>query len=151
MYHAVNWDDIGAGPLATLLRYNNLSNREKLLLGAGTHCIRFTEYSPKVYPLNFEIVKEEHRLFDYWLKGIDNGIMNEPPIYYYSQAAIALDDWRFAWQWPVPNTKSVNLYLGSGPSGGGYGVNVRSKNSRFLAKTWPMIDEAFATGYLCVS
>jgi len=25
---------------------------------------------------------EAHRWFDYWLKGIDNGIMNEPPIHY---------------------------------------------------------------------
>ena len=124
MYHAVNWDDLMGSPLSTVIRYNNLNNPQKLILGAGTHCIWCTEYSSKEYPLDFNIVTEELRFFDYWLKGIDNGIIKDPPVCYYTQNGTkGSSDWQASWQWPVPQAKTTPFYLGGGPAGTGYGVN----------------------------
>jgi len=123
IYNAGNLTDSVGLRWGPILRFNNLSNPSKLLLGAGGHCLWWTEYSPKPYPLTFKIVNEEHRWFDYWLKGIENGIMDEPPIYFFTYNADLGKDWRFAWQWPLPNEKRICYYLGSGPSGAGFGVN----------------------------
>jgi len=123
MYNAANWVDIMPFPRDTFFRFNNLTNPGRVLLGPGAHCIWNTEYSPKAAPLDFNIVTEELRWFDYWLKGIINGIMDEPQIYYYTYNAAADKSWRYAWQWPLPAEKRVNYYLGAGPARLGYGVN----------------------------
>ncbi len=116
MYGTANWEDGGGVRWGPIMRYKNLSNPGKLLLGPGGHCLWYTDYSPKPYPLTFPIVTEEHRWFDYWLKGIDNGIMQEPPIYLFTYNREMGEEWRFAWQWPLPNEKRVTYYLGAGPS-----------------------------------
>lgn len=48
-----------------------------------------------------------HRWFDYWLYGIDNGIMDEP------MATVETDPGVFAdyANWPIPGTQEVGLYL----------------------------------------
>ncbi len=60
---------------------------------------------------------EELRWFDYWLKGEDNGIMEEPPIRWYLRAA-ALDGeaspkngWRSAETWPPNGVVRERLFL----------------------------------------
>lgn len=124
MYNGVNWDDLLGLPLGTILRFSNLNNPSKLIIGPADHCIWCTQYSPKPYPKNFMIATEELRWFDYWLKGIKNGVNEEPPIYYFTQNAVqGVTDWRFSWRWPVPNAKAVKFYLREGSSGLGYGVN----------------------------
>ena len=65
---------------------------------------------------SFDLVAEELRWFDYWLKGIDNGIMDEPPIYYSVLNAEPDKEWRFSWKWPLPNEKPVTYYFEQGPS-----------------------------------
>ncbi|HVR30009.1 MAG TPA: CocE/NonD family hydrolase, partial [Thermoanaerobaculia bacterium] len=63
---------------------------------------------------------EEIRWFDYWLKGIDNGIMDEPPVTYYQMAAArkgspsALNGYRTAETWPPSDARTVRLYLREG-------------------------------------
>jgi len=46
--------------------------------------------------------------FDYWLKGVDTGIMDEPPVSYYSLGA---GEWRQADQWPPGGIEYTNYYL----------------------------------------
>lgn len=59
---------------------------------------------------------EEMRWFDHWLKGIDNGIMKEPPVRYFRMAAArkgsasAANEWRTAKTWPV-RAKDTRYYL----------------------------------------
>ncbi len=48
------------------------------------------------------------RWYDYWLKGIDTGIMDEPPIKVWVREA---NDWRYATDWPIPETKWTKYYL----------------------------------------
>jgi len=50
------------------------------------------------------------RWYDYWLKGIDTGIMDEPPIRYYIAGA---DRWSSANEYPLENTAWTKFYLNS--------------------------------------
>lgn len=52
--------------------------------------------------------EEALRWFDYWLKGIDNGIMNGPPIKMYVMGA---NEWRYEKEWPIKHVKWVKAYL----------------------------------------
>ena len=70
--------------------------------------------SPSRSQTGFDITVEERRFFDYWLKGIDNGIMDEDRVYYYTYNAPAGSEWRSARQWPLPNEKRIRYYLGEG-------------------------------------
>ena len=54
---------------------------------------------------------EETRWFDYWLKGIDNGILNEPRVKLFVMGA---NRWREADEWPLPETVYTPYYLHSG-------------------------------------
>lgn len=51
---------------------------------------------------------EMFRWYDYWLKGIDTGIMDEPPV---SFAMEGTYEKRYAEQWPPPNTEHKDFYL----------------------------------------
>ncbi|MDH4269317.1 MAG: CocE/NonD family hydrolase [Dehalococcoidia bacterium] len=54
--------------------------------------------------------EEVLRWYDYWLKGIDTGIMDEPPIRYYT----AVDNkWSKANEWPIESTVWTKFYLNS--------------------------------------
>jgi predicted acyl esterase len=45
---------------------------------------------------------ESLRWFDYWLKGIDTGIMDEAPVRLF---IVGTDEWKAADDWPLPETK----------------------------------------------
>jgi len=50
------------------------------------------------------------RWYDHWLKGIDTGIMREPPVKYWVNGENA---WRSGKDWPLPETRWTPLYLHS--------------------------------------
>ncbi len=50
------------------------------------------------------------RWFDYHLKGIQNGILDDPPIYLF---VMGRNEWRTASDWPLPETKWQKFYLHS--------------------------------------
>lgn len=56
--------------------------------------------------LHHEIV----RWYDHWLKGIDTGILDEPPVRYWVSGA---NEWRTGTDWPLPETEWTKLYLTS--------------------------------------
>jgi uncharacterized protein len=106
LYLAANWDEAGtkAGPFFT---FNNVTNPVKLLVGPGTHCA----WSTVRKETSFDIVTEELRWFDYWLKDIKNGVMDEPPVYYYTYNTSAAKTWTAADKWP-PMGRATTYYLG---------------------------------------
>ena len=53
----------------------------------------------------------EMRWFDYWLKGIDNGIVDEPPIRLF---IMGVNRWRDENEWPLARTDWQTWYLHSG-------------------------------------
>ena len=54
--------------------------------------------------------REILRWHDHWLKGLDTGVMDEPPVRYWVMGA---NEWRSAANWPVPETQWTKLYLDS--------------------------------------
>jgi uncharacterized protein len=51
------------------------------------------------------------RWYDYWLKGIDTGILDEPPIKLF---VMGINKWRFENEWPLARTQWTKLYLHPG-------------------------------------
>lgn len=59
----------------------------------------------------FHSLREEMlRWYDYWLKGIETGIMEEPAVKYW---VMGENRWRTAANWPIPETKWTKYYLHS--------------------------------------
>jgi putative CocE/NonD family hydrolase len=50
------------------------------------------------------------RWYDHWLKGIDTGVMDDPPVKYWVMGA---NEWRTAEEWPPRSVKWTKLYLKS--------------------------------------
>jgi len=68
--------------------YTNLSVPTRPLVQPLDH----SGIEKKKFDLDFGA--EAHRWFDYWLKGIDNGIMGEPPIHYYLSGRTPKEAWQ---------------------------------------------------------
>ncbi|WNE95163.1 CocE/NonD family hydrolase [Streptomyces luomodiensis] len=106
LYSYDGWDDDFRKE--SLVSAATLSNPHKVLIGPWQHCEN----------QGFDIVAERHRFFDYWLKGIDNGIMDEPPVHYYTGSFDGTGQWRDTAQWPPrPSARQTRYYLADGPTG----------------------------------
>jgi uncharacterized protein len=126
MYFMGGWFEIS--PPHLLAGYKLFGN--KLLLGPWTH-------AQACGGGNGMLIIEHLRWFDYTLKGIENGLMNEPPICYYTINAPAGKEWRFAADWPLPQQKLTNYYFGPGRIG-----TVDSVNDGSLDTSLPVISQA---------
>jgi uncharacterized protein len=52
--------------------------------------------------------REILRWYDHWLKGMDTGVMAEPPVKFW---VMGENKWRNAQDWPLPETQWIKLYL----------------------------------------
>jgi len=104
MYMVAGWYDLYVRDMFQL--YANLSVAKRLFVRPLDH----SGIEKKNFDLDFGV--EAHRWFDYWLKGIDNGIMNEPPIHYYLLGAPKKEAWKTADAWPLENLARKNFYFG---------------------------------------
>jgi putative CocE/NonD family hydrolase len=106
VYLINGWYDIYARD--NFLIYANLTVPKRLL-------IRPTDHAGIEAPgSDIDYGAEAHRWFDYWLKGIDNGIMSEPPIHYYLQGVDQTQAWQSAEIWPLKNQVLTKYYFGPG-------------------------------------
>jgi putative CocE/NonD family hydrolase len=108
LYVAANWDE-AATKYGAFFTVNNVTSPSKLIVGPVTHCA----WAMVESMTGFQIVVEEHRWFDYWLKGIENGVMYEDKVYYWTYNEAKGQEWRSAPSWPLPNEKRTPYYLGS--------------------------------------
>ncbi|MFW6140441.1 MAG: CocE/NonD family hydrolase [Acidobacteriota bacterium] len=104
----------------TFLIYKNFTTPRKLLIGAWSHSPGNKEIRDHEFNL---LAVEQLRWFDYWLKGIDNGIMEKPPIRYHLMEDPGQNRWKTAQEWPLPETESISYYFSEGPSGSVESVN----------------------------
>ena len=102
VYWIDGWWDLNFINSAVSL-YKGLTVPKKLTVGPWTHS-------------QFAMAHEPHRWFDFWLKGIDNGIMIESPVQYSVSTTSGVTRWRGADDLPVAGTQSRKLYL-SVPAG----------------------------------
>ena len=80
------------------------SKHKKLRIHSGSH----------FHPFHAEEGRAEQlRWFDHWLKGIDTGIMNEPPVKLEIRTGGSAKQYPFRFEddWPIPRTKWTKLYL----------------------------------------
>ncbi len=80
--------------------YSNIAAPKKLLLAGPAHLER------PFHSFHGEVL----RWHDHWLKGLDTGVMDEPPVKFWVMGANA---WRTASDWPLPETQWTRLYLTS--------------------------------------
>jgi putative CocE/NonD family hydrolase len=106
VYLINGWYDIYARD--NFLIYNNLTVPKRLL-------VRPTDHAGIEAPgSDVDYGAEAHRWFDYWLKGIDNGIMDEPPIHYYVQGADKAQAYQSTDTWPLGDQEISRCYFGPG-------------------------------------
>lgn len=70
------------------------------------------------------------RWYDYWLKGIRNGVDTDPPVRVFVMGA---NRWRTANEWPIEGTQFINFYLhsqGAANTAAGDGRLTRTKPTR---------------------
>ncbi len=101
--------------------YQNLTTPKRLVFGGFSH----SPYGmrPREAFAQRTLNVEALRWFDYWLKGVDNGIADEPPVRF---AVMVGDDdmeWHEAPDWPPPGISTAKLYFADGPSGSIPSVN----------------------------
>jgi uncharacterized protein len=109
VYAVANWDEAGTKHGA-FFTAKHLGRQAKLLVGPAQHC----QWAQVKTDTGFDIVVEELRFFDYWLKNVGNGVMDEAPVTYYTYNAPADNAWRRAAAWPLPNEVRTTFYLGKG-------------------------------------
>ena len=80
--------------------FRNITSPKKLALCGPAHLER---------PFQ-SLHREMLRWFDHWLKGTDTGMMDEPPVKYWTMGENA---WRSGQDWPLPETQWTKLYLSS--------------------------------------
>ena len=108
VYAAANWDE-NATKYGAPFIFNNLTVPRKLIIGPSTHCA----WSMVQSMTGFDIAVEEHRFFDHWLKGVENNVMYEDKVYYWTYNEPDNKGWRSAPSWPLPNEKRTQYYLGA--------------------------------------
>ena len=104
MYSVGNWDGVGLHLRGNLEVFMRVNCPKKLRVHVGGHTEAF--YSE-------EGQMEMLRWYDYWLKGIDNGIMSEPPVKLFIRGP---DKFRFENEWPLARTQWTKYYLHAGPA-----------------------------------
>jgi predicted acyl esterase len=110
--------------------YQNLTTPKRLTFGGFAH----SPYGmrPREAFAQRTLNVEALRWFDYWLKGIENGIADEPPVRF---AVMVGDDdmaWHEAPDWPPPGISTLALHFADGPSG-----SIRSINDGLLVAEPP--------------
>ena len=122
-YHLGGWYDIFVS--GTLANYIDMRQRaateearrgQKLIMGPWLHGplrgvigeVDFGFRASDASVLTYDIM---WRWFDYWLKGIDNGIMDDPPVRIF---VMGRNRWREENEWPLARTVYTPFYLHSG-------------------------------------
>jgi len=95
----------------------------RLTLGAWTHTNPPSSVAGSVdfglnagqglAPIGINVHQDQLAFFDYWLKGIDNGISAIPPVKIWVMGA---DEWHYEQEWPLARTQYTEYFLHSGGS-----------------------------------
>ncbi len=152
VYGVAGWYDFVARDM--FLIYANLSVPKRLLVRPLDHSEIERNSS------DIDLGTEALRWFDYWLKDVHNGIMDEPPIHYYVTGAPKDQAWRVSSQWPPQSSNPARYYFGkeksAGASRGALGLEApesaedftvcavdytttTGKRSRWTAVNWPRV------------
>ncbi len=117
IFHIGGWAD---GYTNAVLRMQEkcVNAPRKALIGPWAHLLPDTGYPGP----NLDYLHEMVRFFDYWLKGIKNGVMDEPALTFFRREYTPPEAfprcWNGAWHseaaYPIERGHSLALYLGAG-------------------------------------
>jgi putative CocE/NonD family hydrolase len=112
---------------------SNARSAQKLIVGPWTHGTS-DMVTGRVGAMDFPASTLDYnalrlRWFDYHLKGIDNGIMDEPPVRIY---VMGEGVWRNEQEFPLARQVATDFYLRTGPSG-----SIDSMNDGLLLREAP--------------
>ena len=130
IYMTTGWYDILMSDM--FLWYDNLTVPKRLTVRPLDH----SGMDATQFDLDYEA--EAQRWFDRWLKDIDNGIMEEPPIHYYVMGVPKKEAWQTSNQWPLEKQKLKPFYFSKGKT-----RSVASVNDGFLTTESPSVPDAF--------
>ncbi len=129
-----HWGKMGLHLRGNILGYEELSAPKKLVITGAKNTFEAHHMFDQI---EFH-EKECLPFYDRWLKGIDNGFMEAPPVKLFVRGA---NVWREEAQWPLPRATYVPYYLRKQASG-----SVTSLNDGSLSTEKPAAGEE-ATSY----
>jgi len=97
-YVGADWGCTGIHLPAAFRSWEKMDVPKKMLVGPPIYLDR------PLYQFQYEAI----RWFDYWIKGVENGIMDEPPIRLF---VMGTGEWKEAEEWPLPETKWTPFFL----------------------------------------
>lgn len=141
IYHLGGWyDTFLEGTMKNYLGLqqnggNGAKGNQKLMMGPWTHQ-DFGQHGIDGDSAFFEgdeleLINEIQRWFDYWLKDIDTGVMDEDPITYYT---IGANEWNTSNVWPIQNVEEETWYMTTEKSN-----SAKSINDARLSKKQPAL------------
>jgi predicted acyl esterase len=101
-----NWDEAGTRHGAFTTMRNLTPGYVKMIVGPGAHC----GWNVALREAGMDIDIEQLRFFDYWLKGVKNGVMEEDPVTYFTYNAPKDKAWQTAKAWP-PKSRQTDYFL----------------------------------------
>ncbi len=124
MLHVTSWYDIFAEggmtayqSVKTHSRFENARKGQRLIIGPWGHLLPYTVPSSRgTGDIDFgsnaliDLSETLLRWFDYWLKDVDNGIMDEPPVTIFTPGE---NRWQTLSDWPPPKMRQVRYFLHS--------------------------------------
>jgi putative CocE/NonD family hydrolase len=103
MLTAGNWSGMGLHLRGNTEGFTRAASRhKKLRIHAGTHYHPFYSEDGR---------RDQLRFFDYWLKGEQNGVMDEPPVKLLIRKGGNNNEWRNEREWPLKRTRWTRYYL----------------------------------------
>jgi len=111
IYLETGWKDIFTRD--TILLFSNLKGPKRLLLRPWHHRLLMTANE------DIDPGYEAHRWFDYWLKDVDNGVVEGPEIGAYLVNADREGAWHRSANWPPEGGRTEQFCLHKGEQSGG--------------------------------
>jgi len=100
---AGNWGGVGLHLRGNIEGYLAAGSRHKFLrVHSGDHVTPFYSMEGRLYQMRF---------LEQWLRGVDTGILREPPIRLAIRHGDSDYEWRYEYEWPLARTKWTPYYL----------------------------------------
>jgi hypothetical protein len=112
LFQQCGWYD--AYPGATMRTWERATVPQRVLMGPWSHEEEVERTLGGVdFGANAAVVirEEELRWYDHWLRGVDTGLLEEPPIVLFTMGR---NEWRRDREWPAPGTEFRPWYLRAG-------------------------------------
>ncbi len=109
MWAVGNWSGMGLHLRGATEGYMRAASKDKKLrIHCGTHYHPFYSDDGR---------RDQLRFFDYWLKDIDNDVMQEPPVKLAIRTGHGAYHFRYENEWPIARTQWTKLYFDLSASG----------------------------------